>query len=253
MLKRVQNTNGQLIFSWIKLADISNLKNPISPATRRDSPLTRIYKKIKSSLEKEKKQNSNIKNGVHQKINTQTMAISSNLKENVNNSDGEFEEKNNKMTNGKILKLIEGLNTTVANLDVTFDEDVDFENERIKRSSRDTEDLTDFNNTIGSKFNNNEENNIYLNNQNIIIKSSQNNEKIENKENNEINSEIIKNLNLEFEKNMNNTINNNDIQYNINSNHKDKLNPIYKDNNNDYLNKINSKIDSEALVKNNNF
>ena len=89
------------------------------------------------------------------------MAISSNLKENVNNSDGEFEEKNNKMTNGKILKLIEGLNTTVANLDATVDEDVDFENERIKRSSRDTEDLTDFNNTIGSKFNNNEENNIY--------------------------------------------------------------------------------------------
>ena len=84
------------------------------------------------------------------------MAISSNLKENVNNSDGEFKEKNNKMTNGKILKLIEGLNTTVANLDVTVDEDVDFENERIKRSSRDTEDLTDFNNTIGSKFNNNE-------------------------------------------------------------------------------------------------
>ena len=52
---------------------------------------------------------------------------------------------------------------------------------------------------------------------------------------------------------MNNSINNNDIQYNINSNHKGKLNPIYKDNNNDYLNKINSKIDSEALVKNNNF
>ena len=45
MLKRVQNTNGQLIFSWIKLADISNLKNPISPATRRDSQTVNLRKK----------------------------------------------------------------------------------------------------------------------------------------------------------------------------------------------------------------
>ena len=46
MLKRIHNTNYQLVFSWIKLTDLPNLKNPVNPATRKDSPQSRIYKKI---------------------------------------------------------------------------------------------------------------------------------------------------------------------------------------------------------------
>ena len=54
MLKRIHNTNDQLVFSWIKLTDLPNLKNPVNPATRRDSPQSRIYKRIKSNLERER-------------------------------------------------------------------------------------------------------------------------------------------------------------------------------------------------------
>ena len=55
MLKRLHNINEQLVFSWIKFSNISGLKNPTNSSTRRDSPITRIYKKIKSNLELEKK------------------------------------------------------------------------------------------------------------------------------------------------------------------------------------------------------
>jgi serine/threonine protein kinase len=58
MLKRIHNTNDQLVFSWIKLTDLPNLKNPVNPATRKDSPQSRIYKKIKSSLERERNMSS---------------------------------------------------------------------------------------------------------------------------------------------------------------------------------------------------
>ena len=70
MLKRVNNTKDQLIFSWIKLADLPNLKNPINPASRRDSPQSRIYKKIKSNLEKERNlsSDSDSKNGSYQQV-----------------------------------------------------------------------------------------------------------------------------------------------------------------------------------------
>ena len=68
MLKRIHNTNDQLVFSWIKLDEFPKLKNPINPATRKDSPQNRIYKKIKSSLEKERNtsSDSDSKNGCFQ-------------------------------------------------------------------------------------------------------------------------------------------------------------------------------------------
>jgi hypothetical protein len=50
MLKRVNRTNDILVFSWIKMTDMTNLKKPINPATRRDSPQGRIYQKIKKNL-----------------------------------------------------------------------------------------------------------------------------------------------------------------------------------------------------------
>ena len=50
MLKRVNNTNNILVFSWIKMTDMMNLKNPINPASRKDGPQGRIYQKIKNNL-----------------------------------------------------------------------------------------------------------------------------------------------------------------------------------------------------------
>ena len=43
MLKRFHNTNDKLVFSWIKLTDLPNLKNLVNPSTRKDSPQNRIY------------------------------------------------------------------------------------------------------------------------------------------------------------------------------------------------------------------
>ena len=222
MIKRVHNTKDILVFSWIKLTDLPNLKNPINPASRRDSPQSRIYKKIKSSLERERNlsSDSDSKNGSYQQVYTQATGPSSNLKvvdQNNNLTESEFELKSEKKLNKKLLKAKEGLNTTIANLDVTVDENVvDFENERLKRGSKDTGDLTNFSNA------NNESN--FTKNKNINnILNSKDNKYINNKFNNndKINSgnnDIKKNLNSDFDINReNNNIlknNNEDINYN---------------------------------------
>ena len=140
MLKRIHNTNDQLIFSWIKLTDLPNLKNPVNPSSRRESPQSRIYKKIKSSLERERNNISSdscdSKHGSYQQVYTHVnMPTTSNLKlVDKNYVDSEFEQKTDKKLNKKLLKAREGLNTMIANLDVTVDENVvNFDNETIKR------------------------------------------------------------------------------------------------------------------------
>ncbi len=134
MQKRINNTTDQLVFSWIKLSDFTNLKNPINPSSRRDSPQVRIYKKIKSNLEKGRNlsSESDSKNGSYQQVMPQNIAPSSNIKlinKNNINTESEFEQKSEKKIKKKLLKAKEGLNTMVANLDATVDENVvDFEN-----------------------------------------------------------------------------------------------------------------------------
>ena len=54
---------------------------------------------------------------------------------------------------------MEGLNTTMDNLDASLEESAYFGNEIIKKSSRDNESLTDYNKTIESKFKYDEDNN----------------------------------------------------------------------------------------------
>ena len=101
MLKRIHNTNNQLVFSWIKLTDLPNLKNPVNPATRRDSPQNRLYIQIKSRLEKERNLSSDSgdsKPGSYQQAFTQSN-ITSNLKvldKNGNFPDSEFEQRTDK-------------------------------------------------------------------------------------------------------------------------------------------------------------
>ena len=237
ILKRMHNSNDQLVFSWIKFSDVSNLKNPINFSTRKDTPLNRIYKKITSSLEREKKHNSHRKDVSYKRINIQKNGTNLKVinKEKYSKSEGKTEKNMNK----RLLKFIEGLNTNIANLDGIFDENVDFEKEIVKRISRESEVLSDFNDIIENKFNSNENNNNFFGNQNVIINCYQNNRYIEIYENNEVTNEVNKNLNLEFnknakikEKNENNLINNLDININ---------------------NSINFNIDNDAFINNNNF
>ena len=223
MLKRVHNTNDQLVFSWIKFTDVPNLKNPINPATRKDSPQSRIYKKIKSNLERERNlsSESDSKNGSYQQVMTQSIQPTSNIKvidKNNNFTESEFEQKTEKNFNKRTLKAKEGLNTTIANLDATVDENVvDFENERLKKGSRDTGDYNNFINkgkTI-SQYNSNK----YLDNtvsekKNLSSITSEKN--TINKENNiNIPNNVNRNLNLEFHENANNSNTNNDINNNL--------------------------------------
>ena len=198
MLKRVHNTNDQLVFSWI--TDVTNLKNPVNPATRRDSPQSRIYKKIKSNLERERNlsSESDSKHGSYQQVMTQSIAPTSNLKvvnKNINFTESEFEQKTEKKINKRALKAKEGLNTTIANLDATVDENVvDFENQKLKNGSKDTGEYID--NALSEKKN---------------IRT------------NKIPNELYRNLTSDFNENAK-ILNINDINHGLNEFDLDKLN-----------------------------
>ena len=133
MLKRIHNMKDQLIFSWIESGELSNLKNPINPVTRRDSPLNRIYKNIKFTLETERNLSfdigysesdpylKNIKTG--NKASNLNIVDSKSLFE-----DNEIGQKSERKINKQFLKAKEGLNTIIANLNSTLDDNIlDFE------------------------------------------------------------------------------------------------------------------------------
>ena len=143
ILKRIHTTNDQLVFSWIKLKDIPNLKNPVNPSSRRESPQSRIYKKIKKSLERNMSSDSNDSKGSYQKVYSQAQAP--NIKKvNINSiPDSEIEQDKGKKINKKLLKAREELNTMVANFDTFVDENaVDFDNEVLLKGSKDFGDIT---------------------------------------------------------------------------------------------------------------
>lgn len=133
-----------MLFSWIKLADIPNLKNPINPATRRDSPQSRLYRKIETKLKHERNtssdNDSNQKsfqtctttiNNINSNIKKEDSKNNNNNKEGVDHPDFEFKSKKEKSK--------EGLNTMVTNLNKTIDENiVDFgDDDKNKISSND--------------------------------------------------------------------------------------------------------------------
>ena len=257
MLKRIHNTNDQLVFSWIKLADLPNLKNPVNPAIRKDSPQSRIYKKIKSNLEKERNlsSNSDSKNDSYQQIQSQRTLPSTNLKaidknnNNNYNTENEIEPNADKKENKKSLKMKEGLNTTIANLDVTVDENiVDFENERLKKESKDTRESFYFknNNDKNASYNQNISNkNIHLsdkkNNNNYCIKNSMTNINSENQININLKSELNDIMKNNKENDILKNIQNNNLENNISEN-KEKNNIDNKPNDNlDNINNIDNK------------
>ena len=135
LLKIINGTNDQLLFSWIKLSDLPNLKNPVNPSLRRDSPQNRLYRKIQQSLDKDKKRNISSDNDSGQNSHQTFTSLEHNI-EIVKNYSKDIDI----VTNTHNLKIKEGLNTTVTNLNKTIDEKLisDFE----KPSSNDICEVT---------------------------------------------------------------------------------------------------------------
>ena len=132
ILKKINGTSDQLLFSWIRQADLPNLKNPVNPATRRDSPQSRLYRKIQKNLNNGNNRNNSSDNDSGQNsFQTCTTAINPNMGIIQNNSkDTDIE------TTNKKLKSKDGLNTMVANINKTLDEK--FVEDYGKASSNDT-------------------------------------------------------------------------------------------------------------------
>ena len=58
ILKQRKINLDSLIFSWISYEDLKNIKDPINPATRKDSPQGRLYRKIENKLKRERNNSS---------------------------------------------------------------------------------------------------------------------------------------------------------------------------------------------------
>ena len=258
ILKRIHKTKDQLVFSWIKLQDIPNLKNPVNPSSRRESPQSRIYKKIKNSLEKERNMSSdsNDSKGSYQQVYSQANAP--NIKKvNLNSiPDSELDQEQEKKINKRKLRAKEELNTMIANLDTFVDENaVDFENEVLLRGSKDIGENTLSKNTFDMNMSPNS-NNLIEKNKNLINNFLENLELNNNKDNikdfkeNKYLDNIKKNINEEIKelpRNEDNIIDNNknNIINDININNK-KENSKNDDNN---IMDIN--MNKENKIKNN--
>ena len=189
MLTRIHTTNDQLIFSWIKMKDFAILKDPINPASRKDSPQNRIYKKIKSQLEKGKNlsSDSDSKPASYTQINNQLVS-SVIMNTNNNNpllfSEDQLEMPNKNKNNVISMKSKEILNTTNSNLEFSFDDKMlALENEKTASKDKDilgkgNKDLNIINKNLDSEFNkkNNQEPNKIENNDKIINKDNNENE-----------------------------------------------------------------------------
>jgi len=255
IIKRIHDTNDLLIFSWIRTADLPNLKNPINPATRRDSPQSRLYRKIESKLKSERNTSSDNDSG-QKSIQTCTMIMNtmdSNMKVIDNNNLSKDEIEDIKLKTKKD-KSKEGLNTMVANLNKTIDENiVDFgEDDKINKvASNDCSPINIKSNLDGNNTNYNKNKNKTVNEsinfksekknlQNFELYNSNNNvnKEIENKEKNQNNKGEIQNE----EKKGNEIINE----------HKDnKENPENNKENQNLLTKIISEDNSNINFANN--
>ena len=247
MLKRVHNTNELLVFSWIKLNDLPKLKNPVNPQSRKESPQSRIYRRIKKSLERERNLSSDSNDSKHSYQQVYSQAKVRNLKvlDKDNFPESEFEEKKEKKINKKFLKMKEELNTMIANLDTFVDEGaVDFENEKLI-GSKDIGEITNNKNLFSN-----------MNNGNKIMGNKFNFER-------ESNNDLYDKNNAKFPSNKDNLINQNK---NIINNYLDNLadineniekkpeinNIINKKDINDISKKIENKDDVEKKKENNN-
>ena len=137
ILKRMHESNEKLLFSWIKLADVPKLKNPVNPTTRKESPQSRLYRKIQNSLDHGRNLSSDNDSGQNS-FQTSTVTVNTNIK--VLSKTDSKDEINTDNENTKKVRSKDALNTIIANLNITLDEKlvIDFENEeKMKPSSND--------------------------------------------------------------------------------------------------------------------
>lgn len=124
ILKQRKINLDSLIFSWISYEDLKNIKDPINPATRKDSPQGRLYRKIENKLKRERNNSSDNDSGEKTFQSNTYNIISQDKEENYTSKDEAEIECNYK---SKAEKSKEGLNTLMANLNKTLDENVNFE------------------------------------------------------------------------------------------------------------------------------
>ena len=122
ILKQRYGNVDNFIFSWIKLTDMKNLKDPINQAIRKESPQNRLLRKIETNLKN--KRNSSSDNDSGNKTYQTGMVVNAEKEENYTSKDEGETDDNYK---SKKEKSKEGLNTLMVNLNKTLDENVDFE------------------------------------------------------------------------------------------------------------------------------
>jgi serine/threonine protein kinase len=198
VIERNYKTNEQLVFSWLQFSDMKNFKNPVNPSSRRHSPQSRIYKKIKSNLEKERNLTSDSDSkdsGVQQYTQATTTNQISNIK--VINTNIDFELEENEKIRKKKLKAKEGLNTIFANFNKTVDEtlfDNENENEKVEESKETKEKLEPMKDVLSPKIEDKKEKNSKTIEMNNNINNIEINNLVDNKKNQTIPSKE-KNLN----------------------------------------------------------
>ena len=171
ILKQRKKDFDTLTFSWIKYSDMKNFKNPINPATRKDSPQGRLYKKIQDKLNRERNNSSDNDSGEKTFLTTNNISAQ-NKEENVTSKDeAEIEENNYK---SKKYKSKEGLNTLEVNINKTLDEKVNFE-DTVKKEKKD--DIKKKNYTVNDKLDFKSEKKLTQ----IVISTNKNNDIIRDK------------------------------------------------------------------------
>ena len=271
ILKQRKMNFDSLVFSWIKMEDLKKLKDPINPATRKESPQGRLLKKIETKLKNERNNSSDNDSG--QRSFQTANAFTQDKEENFTSKDeAEFEYSTYK---NKKEKSKEGLNTLMANLNTSLDENVNFDDtekkenikkEELKKKNYTVNDTLDFKTEI--KISKNIENYASIKNKDIIrdkseeIRLSNCNERkmnlmeIDEKEEKNIKNEELKNnenninkkedkkeptnkeIKDEEKKDSNKEIKNN---YNSLGNQNPNIIPIKKGKiHNDYINNINN-------------
>ena len=133
ILKQRKINLDSLIFSWISFEDIKNIKEPINPATRKDSPQGRLYRKIETKLKRERNNSSDNDSGEKTYQSNTYNILTQDKEENYTSKDEAELEYNNYKT--KAEKSKEGLNTLMANLNKTLDENVNFEDTEKKNTN----------------------------------------------------------------------------------------------------------------------
>ena len=131
ILKQSKTNFDSLVFSWIRMADLKNLKDPINPATRKESPQGRLLKKIETRLKSERNNSSDNDSG--QRSFQISNALTQDREENYTSKDeAEVEYKTYK---NKREKSKEGLNTLMANLNTSLDINVNFDDTEKKEKN----------------------------------------------------------------------------------------------------------------------